>query len=176
MPRSNTYEAGTASIAELFGDYLVRPLENGTCIALTLSTAPLGPAACNAIEKSLDALGYGADGCAYATIRPSCLDGPESPAANGAQASAAPDANAPQLDPQALFMLVEGLDPLFVIAADDASRKGLGEAYRTDYPADAPIRVFGRSSIAFSDLGSLLETDGGKRKAWQVFKSIPKRQ
>ena len=115
-------------------------------------------AAQDAIEKSLSALGYGQDVCTYATLLPHDTDESEM-----------------ELDPQALFLLVEGLDPLCVIAADAAATQALGRAYRTEFTLDSPIRAFGRPAVSFHDLTSLLTTNEGKQKAWHIFKGIPKR-
>ena len=172
LPRSNIYEAGAASIAELFGGYIENAPENGMCVILSISMQPPGPETRNAIEKSFAALGYGRDACTYATLVP-CEASSCDQVDRAEQAGDAGEAVA--LDPQALFLLVEGLDPLCVVAADTASARTLGQAYRTEFPVDSAIRVFGRSSVAFRDLPALLETESGKQKAWHLFKSIPRR-
>ena len=156
LPRSNIYEAGTASVAELFEGYIQGSAAGNSCIALALSAHPLGATEQNAIEKSLAALGYGKEACTYATLSPRGADG---------------DANA-ALYPQALFLLVEGLDPLCVIAADAAATQALGQTYRTVYAPDSAIRVFGRPAVSFRSLAELLESDAGKQRAWRLFKSI----
>ena len=152
-------EAGAASIAELFTDYLDDASDGRACITLTLSSRGIDETARNAIEKSFAALGYGDDVCTYATLSPR-----EGERATGEH-----------LDAQAVFLLVEGLDPLCVIAADEEATRMLGEAYRTTYELNSAIRVFGRPSVAFQDLSMLLETPEGKQKAWHLIKSIPKR-
>lgn len=160
LSQSNIYGAGAVGIAELFSDYVEGGISAENCIALTLSTRAIGPAARDAIEKSLAALGYGRNANACATLMP------REPDAEGGDI---------MLDPQALFMLVEGLDPIAVIAADEASVHALGQAYRCAFETDAPLRAFGRPAVAFGDLAALLETDAGKQKAWRLFKTLPKR-
>lgn len=157
LPRSNIFEAGTASAAALFENHVEGIGENGSCIVLALSQQPLEAVAQDAIEKSLSALGYGQDICTYATLLPHSAGESEM-----------------ELDPQALFLLVEGLDPLCVIAADAAATQALGRAYRTEFALDSPIRVFGRPAVSFRDLTSLLTTNDGKQRAWRIFKGIPK--
>ena len=159
MPRSNIFEAGTASIAELFESHLEGQPERASCIVLAVSARGLAERARDAVEKSFAALGYGRDACTYATL-------------SGVGDSALGPV---ELDPQALFLLVEGLDPLFVVAADNESVRALAAAYRTQFAPNSAIRVFGRSSVAFDDLDALLATDDGKQAAWRLFKSIPKR-
>ena len=159
IPRGNIFEAGTASVADLFASYIERASETRNSIVLTLSTIALGQAPRNAVEKSFAALGYAGDIHTYATMLPH-----DTTPSEGVM-----------LDPQAVFLLVEGLDPLFVIAADHTASQTLGAAYRTEYAPDSAIRVFGRPAVAFANLDELLETDAGKQKAWRLFKSIPKR-
>ena len=179
LPRSNIYEAGAASIAELFADHLENPSGNRNGIALAVSTSRLAENARGAIEKSLAALGYGQDACMYATLAPVHLPGvaAEADAAGAPAPDAAPGSAsaAATLDAQALFLLVEGLDPLFVIACDNMAVRTIGAAYRADFAPDSAIRVFGRPAAAFRDLASLIETDAGKQKAWRLFKTFPKR-
>lgn len=159
LPRSNIFQAGTVSVAELFEGYIEGTAANGSCIALALSARTLSALERNAIEKSLAALGYGRDACTFATLMPADL----------------PDETGAALDAQALFLLVEGLDPLCVVAADSSAVQALGKAYRVAYAPDSAIRVFGRPAVAFRDLGSLLATEAGKQTAWRLFKGIPKR-
>ena len=173
MAKTSAYGASAREIRELFGDYLdggageAAGAGSGESAgegagaaprpALALSAEPLPAVARNAIEKSLAAFGFGDDACLFATLVP------RDPTVEGGDI---------RLDAQALFLLVEGLDPLYVIAADADSAAALAAAYRTEFPLDAPIRAFGRPAAAFADLGALLQTDAGKQKAWQVLKSL----
>lgn len=157
LSKSNIYSSSAEEIRELFGDYLQGSDE---CAVLAMSARTLGPAARNAIEKSLESFGYGAGACTYATLLP--VD-------EGAEGGDIP------LDPQALMLLVEGLDPLCVICADEATAEELGHAYRTAFQLDAAERLFGRPAVVFRDLEALLGSDAGKQRAWRLFKSLPKR-
>jgi len=157
MAQRNIFAAGAVEVNQLFDDYLKGDVAPGTCIALVLSAGLLGKSACTAIENSFVALGFGKDGCAYATLLPSRteVEGADIP-----------------LDAQSLFLLVEGLDPLRIIAADQKSSDLLSAAYRTAYPYDAAVRIFGRPAVAFLNLETMLETDDGKQKAWALFKTL----
>ena len=154
MAVKSSYGAAEQEIRELFGDYLEG---DGGRVALAIGAHAPSAQVRDAIEKSLEAFGYENDACTFAALTP--LD-------------CAADEQAATLDAHALFLLVEGLDPLHVIALDRATKAALEQAYRTNYPIDAPIRVFGRSSVAFEDLDSLLQTTQGKQKAWKVLKSL----
>lgn len=157
MAQRNIFEAGAVEVNQLFDDYLEGNVQPGSCIALILSMQPLGKPARTAIDNSLAALGLGNDGHIYATLLPS------SPETEGADIS---------LDAQSLFLLVEGLDPLRIIAADQACSRLLADAYRTSLPSDTAVRIFGRPSVVFGNLEELIETDGGKQKAWALFKTL----
>ena len=154
MAANSTYGAAEREIRELFADYLDGGASNP---GLAVGMHPLSPEVRNAISKTFEAFGYESTACTFASL--TLLD------ANAEGGDIA-------LDPQALFVLVEGLDPLYVIAADAASTEMLGKAYRTNYVLDTPNRVFGRPSAAFSDLQTLLQTPEGKQKAWRVLKAL----
>ena len=90
------YEVTLEETWDLFAPYLDGARTGIVCVA---SAARLGDAARSALEKSAAALGYGCACCTYVVLR-----------ADGAAGDAA-------LDGQALFLLLEGLDPLIVVAA-----------------------------------------------------------
>ena len=142
---------------ELFADYVEGNPER---IAVSLSTRPLGKEAVNALDKSLAAFGYGSDACSFVTSTP------RNPEVEGGDIA---------LDSRALFLLMEALDPLIVICADDGSTQLFGKAYRMDLATDVAVRVFGRPVVAFRDLNALMQTDDGRQKAWKLLKSLPRR-
>ena len=115
MAASNIYEAGAVELFDLFGDYIEGSAER---IALLVSTRCVGDAATRAIDKSLAAFGYGTDACSYVTLFP------RDDQVEGADIS---------LDPHALFLLIEGIDPLFLICADEGAVALASEAYRTPF-------------------------------------------
>lgn len=162
MAKGNIYTSGTAGILELFGDYVEGSPDRA---ALAISTRKLSSAATLALDKSLDAFGYGRDACSYAVLAPSADD---ADSADGA-------AEEPALDPQALFLLIEGVDPLILICADERAAALVAQAYRTSLQYDAPARIFGRPAVAFRDLDGLMNSDAGKQKAWKLLKSLPRR-
>lgn len=157
IQRGNIFGAGTVEILGLFEDYVDGDANRS---ALALSYRPLGGPARDAIAKSLEAFGHGPDSCSYVSVFPQdeSVEGGDIP-----------------LDGRALFMLVEGLDPLQVVCADARAAALLGQAYRTEFALDAPARVFGRPGVVFADLEALMESDAGKQKAWKLLKSLPKR-
>lgn len=157
LPQSNIYSASAEEIRDLFGDYL---RGSRACIALALSERPLPDEARNAVEKSLESFGYGTDSCAYATLLPADAD------VEGGDIA---------LDAQALFLMIEGLDPLCVICADEASAQALEQAYRTAFVPDSAARLFGRPAVAFRDFPAMMKSEKGKQQAWHLLKSLPRR-
>ena len=157
MAQRNIFEAGAVEITQLFEDYLEGEVQPGSCIALALSERPLGASSRAAIGKSLLALGICEGPFTCATLLP------------GEAESEGGDV---PLDAQSLFLLMEGLDPLRVIAVDRASADLLASAYRISFPQNAAVRVFGRPAVVFDDLEKLLQTDAGKQKAWTLFKTL----
>lgn len=156
MAANSAYGAGAVEIAELFADYLEGGAER---LAFALSSQRVDDVSRNAIEKSLASFGYPAESCTYATMLP------QNPNVEGGDIP---------LDPQALFTLIEGLDPLLVIATDADAATALAQAYRIEFPAveAAPARVFGRPAAIFQNLPTLLQTESGKQKAWRALKSL----
>ena len=154
MVAKTAYGASAHEIAELFGDFLQGGADRP---ALALSGNELTADARNAIEKSLESFGYAAPNCSFATLIPS------------GKTTASGDF---ALDPHALFLMVEGLDPLFLIAADVEATHALGEAYRMQLHPDAGTRVFGRNTAAFTNLADLMRSDRGKQAAWRVLKTL----
>ena len=117
MAQSNIYGAGAASIFELFGDYVEGDAGRA---ALVLASKRPCDASLDALDKSFAAFGYGTDAFSVATIEP--LD------------ASAEGGDIP-LDSQALFLLVEGLDPLLLICADAEAVSLACLAYRSQFSA-----------------------------------------
>ncbi|MBQ9001296.1 MAG: hypothetical protein IJ087_05530 [Eggerthellaceae bacterium] len=144
MVGKSAYGASAREIAELFAAYL----EGGSNRpAIALSSTELDGYSKNAIEKSLEAFGYTPDSCTFATTS--------------------------ELDAQAIFLLIEGLDPLYVISTDGNATAKLAQAYRLNLPDDQPARILGRPAVTFADLHSLMATPESKQKAWKLLKSLP---
>jgi hypothetical protein len=154
MAVKTVYGASAEEIGELFGDYLEGGAANP---AIAVSMRPLAPVARNAIEKSLEAFGFSDRACSYVTLLPRNSES---------------EGGDIVLDAQALYLLIEGLDPLYLIVTDKASAETIALAYRAAFDLDAPTRLMGRPCAVFEDLASLLTTDEGKRAVWKVLKRL----
>ena len=146
--KSNIYGANGQAVRDLYSDYLSKGASTLACV---VSARPLNEAARNAAKSSMEALGYGGD----PTFVVLTVD----------------DVT---LSKQDLFSLMEGLDPLAVVATDAPAAAALSQAYRTDVEPDGSCRLFGRDAVAFRDLEGMLGTPEDKQRAWALFKKIPK--
>ena len=72
------------------------------------------------------------------------------------------------------LVLVEGLDPLCLIATDSTAAAALGRAYRCEVPLGKPGRAFGRSVVAFRDFDAMLDDGQDKQIAWALLKKLPR--
>ena len=68
--------------------------------------------------------------------------------------------------------LVEGLDPVALVATDAFAAETLSAAYRTPVTVDAPNRLLGRTAVIFQDFEALMATPEDKQKAWALLKKL----
>lgn len=157
---SNIYEVTTENVLDAYAPFVEFGASSaggserkiGRLLAVTLSNERLSATAREAVEKSLQALGYGAGCCAFATM-----------AAEGAE-----------LGGSELLSLTEGLDPLLLIICDARCAEALTKAYHAQVEPGSAGRLLGRPYVAFADFESFMETPEGKQKAWALLKRLPK--
>ena len=130
----------------LFADHPERITGGSAALALVIFAEPLSDGARNALEKSLDAIGFGPDERAYA-----CLDG---------------------LSSEDAFDTVEGLDPLVLVAADEKAANCYAAAVRQPFPLMRQVRVFGREARAFPLLNDMVQDEADKQAVWHLLKSL----
>ena len=140
------YEVTAEGVLAVYGSVLEA---TGAETMMAVSSAAPPEAARKALTASAEALGYGRDGVALVVT-------------DGALGS------------NDLLTIVEGLDPLCLIAADEGAAALLGQAYRRDVPLDDAYRLMGRSVVAFRDLASLMDAPDDKQRAWALLKKLPK--
>lgn len=148
MASNSAFTASSEDTLELFDEFVDGAPDRPV---LVLCTDPCSATVREALAKSFAAMGLGGDACSFATLGGKGL----------------------QVDARALFILVEGLDPLYLVCIDDEVVERIAEAYRTSYQLDAPARVFGRSSVMFRSMDDLLSTEKGKRTIWELLKTLP---
>ena len=141
----NKYEVALDETWDLFGSFMSGARAGSICV---LGSQALSPEARNAVESSAKALGYGQDACTYVVTD--------------------------ELEERALFVLLEGLDPLCLVVTDGKTAALLGQAYHRSVPTGDACRLLGRTTIAFMDFESLLATPKDKQIAWALLKKLSK--
>ena len=140
------YEVTAEGVLAVYGSLVEG---TGAQTVLALSSEPLPEAARRALAAAVAKLGYGDDALAFATSQ-------------GALGS------------RDLLTIVEGLDPLCLVAADATAAALLGQAYGAPVPEDDATRLMGRTVVAFDDFASLLGDANDKQRAWALLKRLPK--
>lgn len=140
------YEENARLVWEKYSEQLSGSLAGLWCV---LSTEPLGNTACSALAKSAAALGYGDAACTFV-------------------------AHAKELSAHDAFTILEGIDPLCVVIADEASAQTIAEAYGQAIPFNTHLRLFGRDAVSFRSFEALLTSAENKQKAWAVLKLLPR--
>lgn len=181
------YAAAADSVWRAFEAHLSGNEMGLWCI---VSEKPLGETARKALSSSAAALGFGETACTFVTLQP--MESATATSANdsanmGAHANADPSgsANAESgrngdahenavLDAKSLFRIVEGIDPLCVVATDAAATSALSNAYRQQMPPEAHCRLLGRDAVAFCLFEDMLKESDSKQKAWALLKKLPR--
>lgn len=146
----NMYTTTLDETWELFSAHLQGAHNALICV---LSDSELEQASKEALNKAAVALGYGKNACTFAH-------------AHSAEGMA--------LDEQALFLLIEGLDPLCLVIADQKADLVFTSAYRCSSTTHSPNRAFGRTYVSFDSFSNMLQDDQDKQKAWALLKKLPK--
>ena len=140
---ANIYGYGRAHAFEQYSDRLEG---NRDGIALVIFTEQPNDAAKNALEKSFAAIGFDAGACTYAHID--------------------------DLMPDEIFALVEGIDPLVLVACDAKAAGLYGQAVRQEFPPMRRMRLFGREARAFTQLNAMLEQEADRQAVWHLLKTM----
>lgn len=132
-----------------------------------ISANPLNAEATRALLNSARKLGYGKNPCFFCSLR--IASGQIAPA-NYTEAQAAEACSS--LSPSDLFEIIEGLDPIVLVAADSEATRALSEAYRTEVAPLARSRVLGRATVAFRSFEAMLAAPQDKQIAWALLKRL----
>ena len=115
-------------------------------LVLVVFTEPLTDVAENALEKSFEAIGFGTECTTYADLT--------------------------GLSPEEAFALVEGVDPLALVATDETAAQLCAQAVRQPFPPSCKLRLFGREARAFANLNGMFGSEAGKQTVWHLLKSL----
>lgn len=152
---------------------------------LVLSTEALPEEAREALAASAERLGYGRENVAWAETSSIAVPAESSETSpvvistGGSEPSSVvistggPEGRGGEISPaDRLRTLVEGLDPVALVAADSVAAAQLAEAYRQPVFCDAPSRVACRTVVSFANFPALMETPETKQKAWALLKEL----
>ena len=115
-----------------------------------LSETPLGDAALEALEKSAASLEFGAAPLARVVV----------------------ETDEGKLGAEDVRTIVEGLDPVALVACDAFAAETLSAAYRTPVTLDADNRLMGRTAVIFQDFEGMTNTPADKQRAWALLKKL----
>lgn len=145
--KSNIYEVTGESVLMLYASHLTGA---PTSTLLVLSGTPLGEVAFDALEKSAASLEFGTAPLACATL----------------------ETDEGKLGAEDVRTIVEGLDPVALVATDAHAAEALSAAYRTPVTLDADNRLLGRTAIIFQDFEGMMSTPADKQRAWALLKNL----
>ena len=132
--------------ARIFEEYADRLEGNRNGLVLAVFTEEPTAAAKNALEKSFAAIGFDVGACTYAQLA-------------GLQADE-------------VFALVEGIDPLALVACDEAAATLCSQAVHQEFPPMRPTRLFGREARALPRINAMLDTEADRQALWHALKTM----
>ena len=153
----NIYEYAARSVLALYADFV-----NGSpsSVLAVVAEHRLPPDAVSALKASAERLGYGRDGIAWISLRP----------------SVAQDAESMKLGEKDLYTIIEGIDPIGIIATDDSAARMIGLAYGVECRPNSVQDVNARCTVALGDFALMLKDPDSKQKAWRLMKHLQLRR
>lgn len=162
---SNIYAFDAARVLEKYSGFAEGDANR---VIVVVSERALNSTAVDAIRKSVDKIGFGADACAWLSL---VGEDAEIGAERGEQVGQNSD-GADRLTPGDVYDFVEGMDPICMVVADAPSAKVVAQAYGEDVGCDAVNRVNGRTVVAFRNFESMLDDEDSKQRAWRLLKRL----
>ena len=144
---SNIFEVTGESVLTLYDSHVSG---RATSALLVVSETPLGETAREALGKSAASLEFGSAPLAFVTIK-------------------GPDAN---LGADDVRTIIEGIDPVALVATDARAGEALSAAYRMPVTLDTDNCLLGRVAIIFQDFEGMMETPADKQRAWALLKKL----
>lgn len=184
---SNTYSHAAEAALARFAAFVHGEAEALACV---VGSTPPSAAVEAALSASFERLGYGANACAWISLAPlsdtetlGAADATGATSMEGATSAPRPNADpnhggdhhkdpAAALPDADLYLLIESLDPLCLVATDTSAAAALSRIYRATLTAGTPARLLGRPTLTFTDFATLISTPAGKQKAWSALKKL----
>ncbi len=178
---SNTYTYAAEATCSQFAHHVEGNIDGLVCV---VSSVPAAPVVRNALTASFERLEYGTRPCAWISIAAQNGEGAEGEGAEsegGEGAALVSDLRAgegeggedsPTLTDDELYLIIESIDPLVLVATDTAAAAALSRIFHTSLIAGTPSRLLGRATLTFSNFEHLISTQKGKQKAWSALKKL----
>lgn len=162
---SNIYAFDAARVLEKYSDFAQGDANR---VVVVVSERALNSAAVDAIRKSVDKIGFGADACAWLNLvsERSRID------AEGDGPSGQDVVGRGCLTSDDVYDFIEGIDPICVVVADASSAKAVAQSYGEEVDCDAVNRVNGRTVVAFRNFEGMLDDEDSKQRAWRLLKRL----
>ncbi len=142
---SNIYEFEAARTLKLYAPFISG---TGNNTVVVIGENAISPNIQKAISDSAERLGYGKNACSWVSVK----------SQNDERTLEAND----------LRMIIEGINPLSIIALNKTSAELLGQAFGLQIPLDTHTRILGRDIAALKDFALALEDQTYKRIAWKA--------
>lgn len=141
------FEVTGESVLTLYGSHVSGA---PTSALMVVSEGSLGDAARMALEKSAASLKFGSAPLAFVSV-----EGPDE-----------------RLGAEDVRTIVEGIDPVALVATDAFAAETLSAAYRVPLTLDASNRLLGRTTVIFQDFEGMMDSDDAKQRAWALLKKL----
>ncbi|MEF2654862.1 MAG: hypothetical protein U0M72_00265 [Eggerthellaceae bacterium] len=153
---------------------------NETALFCVVSTHPLSQQAHDALVASAGRLEYSPKQICFITLTATDAEGDRSAAtmsttSTDQQATTATTTSADQsiVTPRQLLEAIEAIDPLCVVLTDRKAVETASAGYNAPLSLGTKELLLGRGCCCFEDFGSLLESEKGKRTAWNCLRTLP---
>lgn len=143
----NIYEFNAKGVLALYAPFVKGSTDD---LLAVVSEHPASATAQAALEASAERLGFGRNRIAWVTLTQ----------------------EAGQLGPHELSDLIEGIDPIAIVAADGSAASALSRAFAATLSHDAANRARCRTVVAFNDFEAMLADADSKQRAWHLLKQL----
>lgn len=151
-----------------------------TALFCVVSTHPLSQQAHDALVASAGRLEYSPKQVCFITLAVTDIEGDQSATTMSMtsadqRATTATTTSADQsiVAPRQLLEAIEAIDPLCVVLTDRKAVETASAGYNAPLSLETKELLLGRGCCCFEDFEALLESEKGKRSAWNCLRALP---
>lgn len=141
---------------------------NETALFCVVSTRPLSQQAHDALAASAKQLEYSLKQVCFITLTATGAEGDRS-----ATTETTTNTDQSIVAPRQLLEAIEAIDPLCVVLTDRRAVETASAGYNTPLSLGTKELLLGRGCCCFEDFEALLESEEGKRAAWNCLRTLP---